>query len=150
MMEVSAREKVRHGAKMQKPCSLCQMIKNELEFWIDRSTKTGLSSACRGCSNQRQREQYKNSGNKTKSHGYNIQAVYGISELGYQTLFTDQEGRCAICGVHQSRIPRRLHVDHDHRTGKVRGLLCGKCNSGIGLLKDEVSILQAAIQYLTK
>jgi hypothetical protein len=60
-----------------------------------------------------------------------------------------QDGKCAICGVHEAYAPRkRLAVDHDHRTGAIRGLLCGNCNVGLGQFKDSPELLAAAIRYL--
>lgn len=61
-----------------------------------------------------------------------------------------QRGLCAICGTPEPETPKgRLHVDHDHETGRVRGLLCSRCNTGIGQFKDDPVRLQAAITYLT-
>lgn len=64
-------------------------------------------------------------------------------------MFLNQNGQCKICGIHQSSLKENLTVDHDHSTGKVRGLLCRKCNLLLGNAKDEPSILQRAIVYLT-
>jgi hypothetical protein len=66
----------------------------------------------------------------------------------YNRAFAEQEGRCAICGAHQSEIKVSLHVDHDHETGKIRGLLCGSCNRMLGIAKDSIGRLEAAIAYL--
>ena len=63
-------------------------------------------------------------------------------------MFDEQGGRCKICGVHQSEIKRSLCVDHDHETGKVRGLLCGKCNTAIGLFGDNRELVKLAFEYL--
>lgn len=67
-----------------------------------------------------------------------------LRELRTQLLL-DQNGKCKICATD---IAARPVVDHDHRTGEVRALLCGTCNSGIGMFKDDPALLEAAIQYL--
>lgn len=71
--------------------------------------------------------------------------LYGISAEDYRSLVIGQAGRCLVCG----RVPDHdLHVDHDHLTGKIRGLLCNQCNRGIGLLSDDPHRLRAAVRYL--
>ena len=57
---------------------------------------------------------------------------------------------CEICGTHQSDLPVRLSIDHCHVTFKVRGMLCGKCNQALGLLRDSVFLLRKAIRYLNR
>lgn len=71
---------------------------------------------------------------------------YGIDPGFYDYLLDQQNGRCAICGALPGR--RRLSVDHDHVTGKVRALLCGNCNRGLGYFQDSPEILAKAIEYL--
>ena len=73
---------------------------------------------------------------------------YGISIKDYNILFNAQNGCCKICGRHQSKLKRRLFVDHDHKTGKIRGLLCEKCNFALGLTNNSIEILQSIIRYL--
>lgn len=73
--------------------------------------------------------------------------TYGISIEDYGRRFVEQGGRCAICDEPQS--DKLLVVDHDHQSGVVRGLLCGRCNTGIGQLRDSPMILARAIAYLT-
>lgn len=73
---------------------------------------------------------------------------YGITNQDYSILLNNQNGVCAICG--EDPGDRRLSIDHDHQTGRIRGLLCRNCNSGIGLLKDNAQILARASHYLTK
>jgi hypothetical protein len=68
----------------------------------------------------------------------------------YEALLVQQAYCCAICGVHASELPKALAVDHNHETGKVRGLLCDNCNKAIGLLKDEPLLLEAAAKYLSE
>lgn len=76
---------------------------------------------------------------------YALRKNYGLTLEVYEAMVISQDGRCAIC---TKRPKGKLHVDHDHRTQKVRGLLCGKCNRGIGMMDDDPEILRAAIGYL--
>lgn len=66
---------------------------------------------------------------------YNLKNKYRITPQECDELLAKQEGRCAICKVHESDLPRRLSVDHDHRTGEVRGLLCIKCNTNLAVVE---------------
>lgn len=65
-------------------------------------------------------------------------------------MFQEQNGRCKICNTHQIYLKTSLVVDHCHKTGHVRGLLCNACNLGIGLLKDKVEVLEKALIYIRK
>jgi DNA-directed RNA polymerase subunit RPC12/RpoP len=76
---------------------------------------------------------------------HNLRFRYNYSEEQIDAIIKSQNYKCAICGD-----TRKLFVDHDHTTKKVRGLLCSKCNSGLGLLQDDSRILQNAIRYLEK
>jgi hypothetical protein len=71
-----------------------------------------------------------------------------VSEQEYRNLLAAQGGVCAICTSSPKAGRRRLCIDHCHETGRVRGLLCDRCNRGIGLLRDNVSVLARAIEYL--
>ena len=77
---------------------------------------------------------------------------YGISTLEYIEIFIKQNGVCAICGNPETKtllgIITNLSVDHDHITGDVRGLLCYRCNTGIGKLRDNSDLLRKAADYL--
>lgn len=75
---------------------------------------------------------------------------YGISPEKYDEMFNAQGGRCAICGGSDSGDSRfdTLHIDHDHETSTVRGLLCGRCNRGVGMFQDDPDRLLAASAYL--
>jgi hypothetical protein len=75
---------------------------------------------------------------------------YRIRFDEYKQLYEEQKGCCAVCGVHESNFKRKLHVDHDHQTGQVRGLLCTQCNPGIGYFQHSIERLEMAIQYLGK
>lgn len=82
---------------------------------------------------------------KAKPSYYN---KYNISQEEYNFLFSHQNGKCKICGVHQTDLIKKLVVDHCHETGHVRGLLCNHCNSGLGFFKDRIESLEKAIRYL--
>lgn len=64
----------------------------------------------------------------------------------YESLLSEQKGVCAICS--RAEVGKKLCVDHNHKTGKVRGLLCALCNQSIGMLQEDVNVLQKAIEYL--
>jgi hypothetical protein len=74
-----------------------------------------------------------------------LRQSYKLTPAEYEAYVVKQAGKCAICGAFT-----KLHVDHDHLTNIVRGLLCGNCNRGIGMLKDDTNILAAAIAYLSQ
>lgn len=84
---------------------------------------------------------------RTYQHEYRLKKLYGITEAGYQRLYQRQGGCCAIC---REEVAGRLHIDHCHKTGLVRGLLCGNCNRALGLMKDEPSRLLEAVKYLER
>jgi len=83
-----------------------------------------------------------------KEYDFNLKRYYGISYEDYDKLLLSQNNACAICKNPEYR--RRLSVDHCHATGKIRGLLCTKCNVGIGSLNDNIEYLKNAIDYLNK
>jgi Recombination endonuclease VII len=72
---------------------------------------------------------------------------YGLTEDQYREMHDQQRGLCAIC-TEPCKLGRRLAVDHCHTTGRVRGLLCARCNMSIGKFEDRVELLQSAISYL--
>ncbi len=75
-----------------------------------------------------------------------LNAKYGISIDEYNAMATKQNNRCAIC----LKEPKVLYVDHCHKTGVIRGLLCNKCNLGLGRFDDDAELVQRAFKYLSK
>jgi len=112
---------------------------------IDKYNKQ-WSKANRDKINKRQQERRKN--NHIKSKEYRLKYRFGITLEDYNQLFNNQQGCCAICGVHQSELQRALDIDHSHKTGEIRGLLCGACNLLLGNGKDNPEILRVAADYL--
>lgn len=75
---------------------------------------------------------------------------YGIDRNEYDRLLLEQGGVCAICGGDRNGPGKRFHIDHCHNSSKVRGLLCGKCNTAVGLLDDDPDRAEALARYLRK
>lgn len=80
----------------------------------------------------------------------NLKYAYGITTEQYHTMLDKQGGACAICGTTSPGVKGNFHVDHDHATKTIRGLLCRNCNTALGLLKDSIDIAQAAVAYLVQ
>jgi hypothetical protein len=93
-----------------------------------------------------QNERRKNNPRQTK--GYRLKYRFGIDMADYDALLEKQGGVCAVCKQEDPVKGRALAVDHNHKTGKVRGLLCSKCNKGIGLFKESPELIEKAIKYL--
>lgn len=85
--------------------------------------------------------------NKDKTRAYHLKSKFDITQDDYDRMLDDQGSACAICGTSYDKT---YHVDHDHDTGEVRGLLCDCCNRGLGYFKDNPSIMASAITYLSK
>lgn len=153
---------------MHKVCKKCLIDKPLEEYYKASKAKDKHFYVCKECDSKRTR-QYKidnrekgvlYSQNYRKKYGekykdYNInchyKSKYNITLEDYNTILALQDGKCAICGTTKSTgISERFHVDHCHTTGKVRGLLCHDCNTGIGKLKDDIKLLTKALEYLEK
>jgi hypothetical protein len=84
---------------------------------------------------------------------YGLKRHFDMTWEDYQRMLARQGGRCAICpatspGVRNGKVLKRFAVDHDHKTGQIRGLLCLTCNAGLGHLKDDPELVYAAYLYL--
>jgi hypothetical protein len=73
---------------------------------------------------------------KIKKRDYVLRTTYGISTEEYNKMFKKQNGKCAICNVHQNQLSKVLNVDHCHNTNKIRDLLCDKCNLTVGYVEN--------------
>jgi len=127
-------------------CCKCNKDKPLTEFNKNSKGKFGLHSRCKSCSSIQGKEIYKRLG----KNNY-LNSTYGISEQDLIQMHKDQNGKCVICYIPiniSERTKRSACVDHDHVTGKVRGLLCTHCNKGLGMFKDNVENLRFAIEYL--
>lgn len=126
-----------------KTCPDCRESKALDEFPRNRNSKDGRHIYCKTCHNVRGRE------SKKRLHGgsrhYHLSRRYGIGARDVIELIKTQDGLCAVCRERPAE-----QVDHDHGTGRVRGILCGGCNAGLGQLKEDPEIIRRAIDYLRR
>lgn len=140
----------KHGREVRTPfkapqgfrrCPDCQAVKPLEDFPLNKSKPSGYERYCLPCHNVRGRE------NKIKNHGstrnYHLKRRYKITDQEVRGIVLAQRGGCGICGA-----PDPEHVDHDHVTGEVRGILCFNCNGGLGQFKDNIATMRNAIDYL--
>jgi hypothetical protein len=86
---------------------------------------------------------------RKRASDYYLRNRYGLTPEEFSAMRRDQNDRCAICRTPLSLLSR-IHIDHCHNSGKIRGLLCNNCNTGMGMLGDDVKILRRAIRYLQR
>ncbi len=147
-------------------CKGCGQYKPDSEWYFqwkkrkDRRYKVRCS--CRACMNKKSMEQVEKIKKDPEWHARYLKRrreqrwrdAYGITEAQYMEMHDRQGGLCAICRQPEThRNPKTgpivpLSVDHDHATGKVRALLCHACNDGLGKFKDNLQVMQAAVDYL--
>jgi hypothetical protein len=149
-----------------KRCSKCRQVKPKDEFYKDNSRKDGRCCRCKICATAyakeyhrrpevKKREKAYSKGYhyrpeiKRRQQSYALQRTFGITIVDKETLFDIQNGSCAICKRKLNEISK-AHIDHDHKTDKIRGLLCHNCNTALGMLRDDTGILYEAIKYLDK
>jgi Recombination endonuclease VII len=92
-----------------------------------------------------------NAANPDKKRASHLRSLYGITMADYQAMVEAQGGKCALCGkphmaLSSTGTPRPLHVDHDHATGRIRGLLCGSCNGRVGWLEGRGDAIRAYLE----
>lgn len=149
-------------------CRICKEPKTSADFYRTsfrrKNGSRGFRRECKACGNKRHAEYVEknkaeingrrrgnyHASDKIQAISQNLKRYYGLTIEDYNRMFLEQQGCCKICGVHQSGFERRLDVDHDHQTKKIRGLLCIRCNRGIGLLQDSIEVVQRALDYLIK
>jgi hypothetical protein len=157
-----------------KRCKKCGELKPFDQFYKAKGMRDGYRSECKTCHLAQHRIWYSanreasianvkrwQQENKAHLHAYRkeyrqrrkteerdayLRRTFGITQAGYEAILAMQGGGCAICGKSPGKIS--LHVDHDHATGEVRGLLCVGCNNALGQFRDDLSLLARASDYL--
>jgi hypothetical protein len=127
----------RYRPRVQQPaglkrCADCEQVKPLEQFDVHERQAGGYNCYCKPCRSKRNRE-------------WRFLREYGLTPDAHRALLDSQGGLCAIC---QERPAE--HVDHDHMTGAVRGVLCFPCNAALGQLQDRVDLMRTAIDYLER
>jgi hypothetical protein len=141
-----------------KICTVCKEEKEFSEFYNFRGGKDGKQSRCKLCDNAASKK-YKNTNYDRflfNSRKRQLKYKYGLTPEDYDVLLAKQNNSCGICGLDVSlnkgpgprNGSKRFCVDHDHKTGRIRGLLCNDCNRGLGLFGDDGTKIRKAIEYL--
>lgn len=136
---------------MTRVCTKCDRELEDTMFFKQRGGIRGLHSQCKDCKRVfRKRYRAKDKKNDPDyDRRTDLKRNHGLSIGDYDAMLSKQDGKCAIHGG-VCKSGRRLAVDHDHETGKIRELLCGQCNQALGLLRESVEVFERAIRYLKK
>jgi len=137
----------------EKYCARCYTTKPLSGFTVRKtgSRKGHPMSYCKSCRVHRQKQNYNNDTYQRVVRPYQLKSKYGISVDEYDRMLEKQGFACAVCGTNDggsAKGSKTFAVNHCHKTGAVRGLLCNNCNRCLGLLKDDVNVLESAINYL--
>ena len=136
---------------VMKKCSVCKSVKRLSNFY--KRTFNNIKKMrpeCKNCSYNYYKNYVKNNRHKIREYDtkYRLKHFFGLSIEKYNEIGISHNWQCGICHIKQSDCNKKLAVDHNHKTGIIRGLLCSKCNHGLGFFKDNISLLEKAIIYL--
>lgn len=133
-------------------CTGCLEDKPINSYQKDKHTVTGRKHRCKDCSlsiDAKKANAYYHANRekiRAKSKWYRRKAVFGITKEQFFEILASQDGACAICRTKE--VKGEFHIDHNHITKEIRGILCQGCNTGLGMMKDSLTVLRNAITYL--
>lgn len=128
---------------IEKPCPRCKKRKPFEEWSKHKNRPNGVGAYCKKCNAEKELEWRTN--NPERHRENYLKNNYRLSTEEYNYILDRQGGTCALC-----LSDKNLCIDHDHKTGQVRGILCREHNKGLGLFKDDVIVLKSCIEYLTQ
>jgi hypothetical protein len=131
-----------------KRCPKCELTLSLDKFPKNSQTKDGFHCYCKPCKKDYSLTWYH--ANPDKAKNSRLKGTFGITLGDYDNLLKAQNGCCAICQTNTPTGIGGFHVDHCHKTNKIRGLLCSKCNHALGLFNDNQTNLRKAIEYLNR
>jgi hypothetical protein len=157
-------------------CKHCGEIKPSGDFYAEKSGRKGKRPECKACTAARRKEWYRHNRQREiarvriwqranperlkasrdrnrerrnrKMREIHLRNKFGLTPDQYGVILADQGGACALCKKPPT-LGISLHVDHDHRTGEIRGLLCMRCNNALGLFRENSDLLRRAARYVT-
>lgn len=134
-----------------KVCSFCHRELSLDYFHKDSSSSDNLYCYCKECVSLKNKKYTRNPEDSRKNH---LKKTFNLTEKDYNNLLEKQHGVCAICGkpeisLYKGAI-RNLAIDHNHKTGEIRGLLCRNCNLGVGYFNDNIETIEKVLQYLKR
>ena len=138
---------------LSKSCTICEQTKTLSQYYVNKQTKDGRNYRCKECENKVRMERYNN--NPDRDRWRQLKRRFNLESHEYNELLIKQEGKCAICKQPESSIDtrnnicRKLAVDHCHKTGKIRGLLCMRCNLSISMFDKNPELIATTYNYLT-
>jgi len=128
---------------LKKRCAHCEQYKLVEEFPRNKNCKDGSHCCCKACNNARTRE------SRERLHGGtphdHLMHRYGIGVVDFDEIVKEHGGVCPSCGREDPE-----HVDHDHASGTIRGVLRFNCNGGLGQFRDSIDALKNAVSYLVR
>ena len=150
------KEKLKAYARAYREKNLEEVRKRQRQYYRKNADELNTKSRKRYKENLEERREYNrdyyyanHEALRAKDNEYKYLSRYGLTGDDYEKLLDKQDNKCAICGATESTgRSSKLYVDHDHETGEVRGLLCNHCNAGLGMFRDNIEALKAAVEYL--
>ena len=133
----------------QRICRICHVTQPVTEFYLQRRSGTWRVRHCKTCDKKRVKAWNEQNRPRRRAAGrrYLYKKTYGISAAEKDRMEREQNGLCAICRQ-TCGMRTALSVDHDHRSGAIRGLLCHRCNLALGLFREDANLLRQALEYL--
>ena len=130
-----------------KTCSSCREVKYFKDFSKNKSKPDGYHNQCKKCRAQYSPPKKVKEKNRQRLRAWNRKKMSGFTQEDYEQKLIEQDGKCAIC---KTDNPGKMDwcADHCHKTGHKRGLLCRKCNAGLGHFNDDPELITKAIEYL--
>lgn len=137
---------------MIRSCKKCNTSKDITEFRKAKGCDFGYTHVCKTCSNLRSLSRYKSVGQRKRKLETNrdrhLRIKYGITDVDYVNMFNEQKGVCPVCTEVLELRDSSTHIDHNHTTGKVRGLLHISCNLSLGLIKENFDTALRLAKYI--